>query len=367
MRSAACPHFLRRFDREKRYLVRAGLWWKEKNFRETELMPYVIQPWEAIAPNYRGTAILGNGASIAVSPSFSYGSLLDHARGNGLIAPDVERLFGFFGTTDFELILRIVWQASNVNRSLQIPDQRTHEAYLRVRDCLIQSVQDIHPEFDQVSGHLPAIYRFLKHFDTVASLNYDLIVYWALMYGYDNDEEHAVKDCFGAGGLFQDDWRRLRTPIRRQRSTTLVFYPHGSLVLCRNRVEQERKIFNADAGLLAAILALWRSEEVVPLFVSEGTWAQKVSSIQNSYYLSTVYREVLGSERQSLVIYGWGLGEQDIHLLLRMRGTGIRRVAISVYGADQIYCNRVVPIIQGALGGVHVDFFDSESPGCWNH
>lgn len=330
-------------------------------------MTYVIRPWSDIARHYHGTAILGNGASIAVNPSFSYGSLLAHARTSELIASDVEQLFNFFRTTDFELILRIVWQASNVNQSLGIADSRTHEAYLGVRECLIQSVQAIHPEFEQVREHLPAIYQFLKRFDTVLSLNYDLIVYWALMYGYDQDDEHAIKDCFGAGGVFRDDWSRLRTPIRRQRSTTLVFYPHGNLALCRDRVEQELKIHNRDSGLLQSILARWRSEEVVPLFVSEGTFEQKVSSIRNSYYLSTVYREVLGCERETLVIYGWGLGDQDIHLLQRMRSTGIRRVAISVYGGDQTYCNRAVSIIQETLGALPIEFFDSQSVGCWNN
>ncbi|MFG0712695.1 DUF4917 family protein [Stenotrophomonas geniculata] len=330
-------------------------------------MTYAIRQWLDIASNYRGTAILGNGASIAVSPSFSYGSLLGEASSSKLMASDVEQLFTFFKTTDFELILRIVWQASNVNRSLSIEDSRTRKAYLGVRECLIQSVQAIHPEFDQVREHLPAIYQFLKHFDTVASLNYDLIVYWALMHGYEQDDEHAIKDCFGAGGLFQDDWRRLRTPIRGQRSTTLVFYPHGNLSLCRDSVEEEFKIHSNDAGLLQSILTHWRSEEVVPLFVSEGISEQKVAAIKNSYYLSTVYREVLRCERETLVIYGWGLGEQDIHLLRRMRDTGIRRVAVSVYGEDQIYCNRVFPIIRDALGAVLVDFFDSQSIGCWNN
>ena len=92
-----------------------------------------------------------------------------------------------------------------------------------------------------------------------------------------------------------------------------------------------------------------------------------MDAIKNSYYLSTVYREVLRCERETLVIYGWGLGEQDIHLLRRMRDTGIRRVAVSVYGGDQIYCNRVFPIIRDALGAVLVEFFDSQSIGCWNN
>ncbi|NMG16699.1 DUF4917 family protein [Aromatoleum bremense] len=331
-------------------------------------MPFEIRPWEAIAENYGCTILLGNGASISISPSFSYASLLQHAAEQHLLPEDAQRLFEFFQTNDFELVLRIVWQASNVNRSLQIPDQRTHAAYVSLRDCLIQTVRDIHPEHDQVSAHLPSIYRFLKRFRTVISLNYDLVVYWAMTHGLDIDDQHAFKDCFVGGGAFDDDWQRFRQPIRGDRSTTLVFYAHGSLVLCRNPVEQELKVHSRDAGLLEAILQLWQSERVVPLFVSEGTWQQKVASIQNSYYLSTVYREVLKSQRDTLVIYGWGFADQDIHLLQRMRDTGINRVAVSVFRGDQAYCNRVFQMIHDTLGAhVEVEFFDSESPGCWTH
>lgn len=336
--------------------------------RKGQHMPFEIRPWEAIDENYGCTILLGNGASISISPSFSYASLLQHAAEQHLLPEDAQRLFEFFQTNDFELVLRIVWQASNVNRSLQIPDQRTHAAYVSLRDCLIQTVRDIHPEHDQVSAHLPSIYRFLKRFRTVISLNYDLVVYWAMTHGLDIDDQHAFKDCFVGGGAFDDDWQRFRQPIRGDRSTTLVFYAHGSLVLCRNPVEQELKVHSRDAGLLEAILQLWKSERVVPLFVSEGTWQQKVASIQNSYYLSTVYREVLKSQRDTLVIYGWGFADQDIHLLQRMRDTGINRVAVSVFRGDQAYCNRIFQMIHDTLGAhVEVEFFDSESPGCWTH
>ncbi|UVA79985.1 DUF4917 family protein [Pandoraea commovens] len=330
-------------------------------------MPHPIVPWVQIAPGYhQGTILLGNGASIAVSPSFSYGSLLDHARRVGLITEDVQQLFHFFGTSDFELILRLVWQASNVNRSLQIPDNRTNQAYLNVRECLIQAVREVHPTYDQVSGHLPSMRQFLKEFDTVISLNYDLLVYWTMTYGFGIRDGHLFKDCFLGNGMFDDAWQRFRAPYR-ERTNTLVFYPHGSLALCRTLVEQEFKIHSAGGGLLEAILAEWRGERVVPLFVSEGTMPQKISSIQNSYYLSTVYREVLTSPRLTLTLFGWGLGEHDRHLLQRMRGTGIQRVAVSVLGRDQVYCNYAYQVIQNDLGPVHVDFFDCESPGCWIH
>lgn len=331
-------------------------------------MSFAIRPWGEIAENYGCAILLGNGASISVSPSFSYGSLLQHAAKRRLLSDDTQRLFEFFQTNDFELILRIVWQASNVNRSLRIPDERTHAAYVGLRDCLIQTVRDIHPDHDMASPYLPSIYQFLKQFKTVISLNYDLIVYWTMTYGLDIDDQHTFKDCFVGGGAFDDDWQRFRRPIRGDRSTSVVFYAHGSLVLCRDLVEQERKIHNLQGSLLEAVLQLWQKGEVVPLFVSEGTCSQKVATIQNSYYLSTVYREVLKSQRNTLVVYGWGFAEQDIHILRRMKDTGINRVAVSVFRGDKAYCNRVFQTIHDELGEhVEVEFFDSESPGCWIH
>ncbi|PNG81988.1 DUF4917 family protein [Pseudomonas putida] len=330
-------------------------------------MPHQVAQWAEIVAEYgHGTILLGNGASIALSPRFAYGSLLEHAQQNGLITKDVDRLFEFFDTQDFELILRLVWQASNVNKSLQIPDDRTHAVYLRVRDCLIEAVRAVHPEHGAVQGYLPRIYQFLKSFDTVFSLNYDLLVYWTMTYGLNVEDDHAFKDCFRGNAKFDDDWQRFRHRFR-ERTNTLVFYPHGSLALCRDAVEREFKIHAGGGGLLEAILDEWRSERVVPLFVSEGTKPQKVTAIQSSYYLSTIYREALTSTRQVLTIFGWGLGEHDRHLLQRMRNTGIQRVAVSVFRNDQVYCNYAYQTIRDDLGPVHIDFFDCESPGCWIH
>lgn len=212
-----------------------------------------------------------------MSPSFWYDSLLERARDRGLLTEDVRRLFQSFDTSDFELVLRLVWQASNVNQSLQIRDERTREAYLDVREALIEAVRDVHPEYEDVSAHLPSMCGFLRQFGTVLCLNYDLLVYWTMMHGLSMQDGHLFKDCF-VNGRFDDDWGRFRRTYR-ERANTLVFYPHGSLALCRDDVENKFKIHNAGDGLLDAILQEWRSEMVVPLFVSEGTSQQKISSI----------------------------------------------------------------------------------------
>ncbi|SDX79449.1 protein of unknown function [Nitrosomonas halophila] len=265
-------------------------------------MPFHINNWNEVSRHYTGALLLGNGASRAVDDRFDYGSLVQHAFDHGLLAGDVQNLFRFFQTEDFELVLRLVWQASNVNKSLNIPDNQTHNAYVRVRDTLIQAVRDVHPEYQDVSVKIPIIYEFVKRFDTVISLNYDLILYWAVMYGLDIQDRCSLKDCF-VQGVFDEDWRRLRQPINGNNSVTLAFYPHGSLVLARNLVESEFKLTGNGIGLLEAILQGWETEQYVPLFVSEGTAQQKIKSIHGSSYLSTIYREVLTST-QSLKYIG---------------------------------------------------------------
>ena len=231
-------------------------------------MAVKIHKWTDISESYKGTILLGNGASIAVNPSFRYPSLKQHAIDEGLLTEGVQSIFDYFKTDDFELILRIVWQTTNVNKSLKVEDDKTREAYLHVRDCLIRSVRDIHPEHHEVSSQLPRIYNFLKSFNTVLSLNYDLLLYWTMMYGMDKGDGHAFKDCI-IRSSFDDDWQRFRDSIGQwDRKTTLVFYPHGSLILARNLVERELKITTRETGLLESILSSWESEKYVPLLLS---------------------------------------------------------------------------------------------------
>ncbi|KZZ76093.1 hypothetical protein A3766_14965 [Oleiphilus sp. HI0132] len=326
-----------------------------------------IVAWKDIEDKFNGTILLGNGASIAVDERFAYGSLKQHAIDSGLLTSDVQSIFDFFHTDDFELILRIVWQANNVNKALEIDDDKTESSYIHVRDSLISAVRHIHPEHGEVVDKIELIYGFIKKFNRIISLNYDLLIYWAVMYGSEVNDKHALKDCF-VNSEFDDDWQRFQEPIGNQRQCSLVFYPHGNLVLARDKIENERKISANGDGLLESILQKWENGSYVPLFVSEGTSKQKQKSIQSSYYLNTVYREVLANLSDNLTIYGWGFGEHDMHILERISLSGIKRVAVSVYKNDQAFCSRAHQILVDHLGkDCEITFFDSESEGSWIH
>ena len=68
--------------------------------------------------------------------------------------------------------------------------------------------------------------------------------------------------------------------------TTLVFYPHGNLVLATNFLGQETKICSdQQADLLENIIRQWKIEDSTPLFVSEGSSDQKLGAIHRNGYL----------------------------------------------------------------------------------
>ncbi|MDE8809498.1 DUF4917 family protein [Aeromonas hydrophila] len=329
---------------------------------------HVIEQWLDIADDFSEALLLGNGASRAVDNCFSYDSLKLRAEDLGLLNENVTKLFEFFNTSDFELVLRLIWQASNVNKALNIADGNTYEAYIHVRECLINAVQDIHPQHADILEHLPHTYHFTKRFNTILSLNYDIFLYWTMMYGNDRQDLHKFKDCW-IRAEFDENWEDYRQSFNDyDRDVSLVFYPHGNLVLARNNIECESKLAGRSSNLLDSILTSWRSESYIPLFVSEGTSPQKISSINNSHYLSTVYREVIPSITDNLVIYGWDFGQHDIHILNRLKKTTIRTIAVSVFQRNQAFCNRVEQMIHDYIrNDIEVVFFDSASPGCWKN
>ena len=249
-----------------------------------------VYQWKAIEGSFSSGLVLGNGSSIAFDPGFAYSSLKEMAVDRGLITADVHRVFSHLGSDDFELVMRMLWHASQINEALELEDTRTSEAYSSVRDALIAVIRATHVPFGAVSERLPLAADFMSHFSTVISLSYDLLVYWSILAA--NDERaNRFKDCF-INREFRQDWRWFRTPYGQNRASTLVFYPHGNLALAATLSGAEYKIQVEGDALLETVFDHWRNDST-PLFVSEGTTEQKRAAIRRSPYLSTVYDEVL--------------------------------------------------------------------------
>ncbi|MGK0269831.1 MAG: hypothetical protein ACI88H_000464 [Cocleimonas sp.] len=323
-----------------------------------------VLQWEDIKANYSGGAtILGNGSSMAISSQFGYGSLFDEAKRKGFISPSVQGVFDKFDVTDFELVLRRLWQAKQVNDALGIEHGLVEESYQQVRSALIETIRATHVTYEDAEPHLEHIYTFLKQFKTVISLNYDLIVYWAAMYG-NRKLGRWFKDCF-VPNFFSDDWDTYREPYGAD-GATLYFYPHGNLVLKRYGFSSAKKIIaGSEKNLLESILSKWEEQDLAPVFVCEGTKELKENSIASCDYLEKIYYEVMPNLESTLVIFGWGIWEQDEHLLKQISKAKPTKVAVSVYQNDQTYMGRVHKQLSD-IGVTDIVFFDSESSGVWN-
>lgn len=318
-----------------------------------------VKQWEDIQDQFKaGSLLLGNGASMAVSTSFGYASLFDEAAKRGHLTAPVQGVFDSFDVTDFELVLRRLWQAKLVNKALGIDAGLVEESYAQVRTALIATVRDVHVSYQDAEKHLVHIYTFMKPFKKVVSLNYDLIVYWAAMQGNRRDYSW-FKDCFNYQRTF-DNWRGFK-------HGTLFFYPHGNLVLRRSDFSGAKKIVTGDSSqLLDSILDKWVNQDLAPAFVCEGTQESKEESISSCDYLEKVFYEVLPNLEPNLVIYGWAMAEQDNHLIKQISKSRPQKVAISVYNKNEVFMGKIKKQLK-AIGVEKVIFFDSQSAGAWNN
>lgn len=324
-----------------------------------------IVQWNDIKEDYhQGSLLLGNGSSIAVDGCFNYPSLFEEALRLDHLTSNVQAVFDKFGVIDFELVLRRLWQAKLVNEALDLPRGEVEEAYEEVRQALISTIRDTHVSYEDAREHFEPIYKFMQEFDFVVSLNYDLIVYWAAQYG-NRTLGRWFKDCFQSSA-FRNDWKSLCDSYGAD-GTTLYFYPHGNLVLRREGFSSERKIqAGTDNNLLDAILEKWETCNLAPAFVCEGTEENKRDAISSCNYFERVFFEVLPSLDETLVVYGWGFGDQDEHIIEQIAKSCVKRIAVAIYSDDQVLCGNIERKLQ-SLNLEELVFFDAQSEGCWNN
>lgn len=337
-----------------------------------------VYAWSDIAGDFRQGLIVGNGASILIHADFAYSSLLQAARDRSIITPKVDQLFRSFKTSDFEYVLRGVWTANQVNRALGVRDYFTKRVYNGTRRSLIRVVQAIHPQQAAVREQLRRGAQFLAHHSIVVSLNYDLLLYWAMLLGNEQQHETKFKDCFVDDGRFRYEWQGLVEPIPPYKKSVLVFYAHGSLALATGIDGEEIKVARSEGGpdLLPTITSRWISGELRPLFVSEGSSAQKRASILRSRYLGRVLESVLPNLGKNVTVFGSSIQENDRHIFSAILGGGTQRLAVSLHGPQiaeveattrrlLVRLDEAAKEAHRATNDIEVVFFDAGSAGAW--
>jgi hypothetical protein len=276
--------------------------------------------------------LVGNGASIACWDDFNYLSIFERSRegdlDHSLEVVDVA-VFDAFRTTNFEQVLASLKTARVVLSALGYDPGFLAERYESIQEALFDAVHSVHVPWGFVptfETKLQAIRAELGNYDWVYSLNYDLILYWAITSvdrgaGFAdffwNLPGHTFDPANTVPMEFAEDWPR-------------VVWLHGGIHLRRHI---DGTAFKETADERANLLEKFKTPsagDVTPLLVSEGTPEDKYRAITRSAYLDFALRS-LSKHSGGLVIFGSSLRDEDKHLVRAINEQPIEDVAISIF------------------------------------
>ena len=329
--------------------------------------------------------LLGNGFSIACDKNiFTYRSLFEKA------FPDdssrIYRVFNAIDTKDFEHGIRSLEETARLvalyNHSPAIPLSLRQDAS-DIRETLIKTIVQHHPAdpYQIGSQGFQRCKHFLSNFvggdqkGHVYTLNYDLLLYWALMWdrAKPNTVSLVANDGFGKSPELDNDqliWIG-STTTNKQR----IHYLHGALHLVDTGTQLVK--YKSSGGQLPLMDQIRAAipRDMFPLFVAEGTSVQKLRRIKRSPYLNNSLRHFtrrMRRKQDTLFVFGHSFDDSDDHVLRRIKSGNIRRLYVGLHGDPDSSSNATLRIRAAALAqaGIARDaqflqFYGAESAQVW--
>lgn len=299
-----------------------------------EAWPAIESPelfdWDDARERGEWTGILiGNGSSMAFWDDFGYDSLYEQARAASpsySLTPEDLSLFEVLKTKNFENVLAAVKTGRTVLQALSRDAEFLAGRYDSVQGALFEAVHAVHVPWGTTSAFeekLSRIRNELVSYRWVYSLNYDLIIYWALM---TQPGARGSVDFFWHGDLTFDPSDTL--PPAGRTNDTRVLYLHGRIHLRRHVGGSTFKARAGEQNLLDQFSTTYAGD-ITPLLVSEGDPDDKFAAILRSDYLEFGYRS-LGGHEGHLVIFGCSLRDEDAHLRRAINEQPIPKLAVSL-------------------------------------
>lgn len=327
--------------------------------------------------NERRHLLLGNGFSISCRPDvFTYGKLFERADFANLAR--ARRAFDVLATKNFETVIRALRNFALL-ASVYAPrdadgKSRAGEDADALREVLVGAVANSHPDrpHDIQSSEYLKCREFLRGYTSVNTVNYDLLLYWALMQDELGDQKIPCDDGFRKPADDPEADYVSWDPDNSKAQT--VRYLHGALHLFDTGPEMKKFTWNNTQVPLIEQIRAALQQEFYPVFVSEGTSDEKVDRIRHNDYLSKMYRSFTEIQN-ALVVFGHSLDGSDDHIFSDRIGRHgkTNRLYVSVFGDPNSATNK--GIIRRATGlsrlrpirrPLEVKFFDAASASVWN-
>jgi hypothetical protein len=319
-------------------------------------------------------ALLGNGFSIACRPDiFLYGKLYENADFSKL-SPTAKLAFEALGTQDFERVIKALRDAKRILDVYGgVPPgfiETLQSDADGLRELLVQTIANSHPAWpgEITEEEYAACREFVGHFNTIYTFNYDLLLYWAQMHTPEgvapssDDGFRKSEDDYDAGYVV---WEPSQSHEQN------MYFLHGALHVFDTGTEiQKYTWINTGVRLIDQIRNAL-SKDYYPLFVSEGTSAEKLERIRHNDYLAKAYRSF--SEIQgALVIYGHSLAENDEHYLKRIEKGRLSQLYIGLYGDPKSDANKRIIARANQMSNsrrakapLGITYFDASTAKVW--
>jgi len=312
---------------------RSALSSKEEPISEPPLESSALLDWPEVRERCDWTGLLvGNGASVAFWNDFRYDSIFERAQAPSLdhrLNDDDRSIFDAFNTTNFEQVLAALKTSRTVLGVLGRDADFIRERYESIQSALFDAVHSVHVSWGTsltFERKLRLIRDEIVTYRWIYSLNYDLILYWAVMSRHGG---RGVIDFFWNDDLsfdpghvepfeWAEDWSRIvwlhgRIHLRRHLDGT-TFKTRASPETARNLLDKFKTSYTSNK---------------TPLLVSEGTAEDKYRAITRSSYLEFGLRS-LATHEGGLVIFGSSLRAEDQHLVRAVDEQPVTNLAFSM-------------------------------------
>lgn len=302
-----------------------------------------------------------------------YGKLYEQADFTKL-SPTAKKAFEALGTQDFERVIKalratklILEAYGGVSRTLLNTLQSDADG---LRELLVETIAHSHPAWpgELTDEEYAACRAFVSNFDTVYTFNYDLLLYWAQMHT-EEGVAPTSDDGFRKSDVDYDAAYVVWDPSQSHEQNT--WFLHGALHVFDSGAEIQKYTWSNTGVRLIDQIRDALGKGFFPLFVSEGTSAEKLERIRHSDYLAKAYRsfsEITGS----LFIYGHSLAPNDEHYIRRIEKGKLSHLYIGLHGDPELDSNKRIVRRADQMANnrrrnasLSISYFDTSTAKVW--
>ena len=293
--------------------------------------------------------LLGNGFSMAYNPKrFSFTSLLDNAVERELITKTspIYKVFKQFDTKDFEEVVKLLETSTKVLKTYGVLSKADEKKILddskSLKKYLVDVITNNHPDkITEISDdEFFNSSSFIKNFEKVYTLNYDLLLYWSCIKLQSFIQEEQIKDSIlDISDGFYDPHEQTTNYVvfGNDGASQNIYFLHGGLHIFDKKSEIIKNTFSRTDKSLKEQTLENLNKDIYPIFVSEGTSEQKKAKIIHNAYLNHCYKSLssIGTKNSSLVIFGTLLKRNDTHIRKAILKSKVENIYIGVSNEDE--------------------------------